>query len=468
MGSQPSTQTTVSKVELPEWVDKAAQQNLEIANQLAEKPYVGYDKPLTAGFNSTQQQALNNATANAGAWQSTLGNAINMSNPTAGYTSAMDKAAQTAALTGQYGQNMGAASGMIKGAMDPLNASTSVAQQGTQFQAPSFLQGDVSKYMNPYLTEVENRALDNQSRAFANATNQIGANAVSAGAFGGSRHGIAEGVAASENARSMGDLSAQLRAQGFDAASGLLQNDMTRAMQAEQMRQAAGSQLASNAGLQGQLGQTLGNQSALDQQTRDAAARTAAAIAQGQQDTRLQAGNQIGNLANMGNTMSNQNSALLAAMGGQQREITQAQLQEDYMKWKEKQDHDLQQLNLRLAAVGATPYGSTQTQQTTGAGGGNTGMSIFGSVLGMIPFLGGLSDETTKTDIKKLGKDEATGLNVYAFRYKGDPKTYPKSIGPMAQEVEKVAPELVREMGGKKVVNYGALGALGFGAGIRK
>jgi hypothetical protein len=60
-----------------------------------------------------------------------------------------------------------------------------------------------------------------------------------------------------------------------------------------------------------------------------------------------------------------------------------------------------------------------------------------------------------KTDIEKVGRDKETGLNMYAYRYKGDPKTYPKVVGPMAQDVEKKYPEQVREVAGRKAVNLG-------------
>lgn len=61
------------------------------------------------------------------------------------------------------------------------------------------------------------------------------------------------------------------------------------------------------------------------------------------------------------------------------------------------------------------------------------------------------SDQRDKTDIKELGIDPLTGLKMYAYRYKGDPKTYPKVVGPMAQDIE-AAGGPVREIGGHKVV----------------
>ncbi len=62
------------------------------------------------------------------------------------------------------------------------------------------------------------------------------------------------------------------------------------------------------------------------------------------------------------------------------------------------------------------------------------------------------SDERLKTDIQKLGKDPHSGLNIYAYRFKGDPKNYPKVAGPMAQEVEKKYPWMVVNVDGVKMI----------------
>jgi hypothetical protein len=46
---------------------------------------------------------------------------------------------------------------------------------------------------------------------------------------------------------------------------------------------------------------------------------------------------------------------------------------------------------------------------------------------------------------------------MYAYRYKGDPKTYPKVVGPMAQDIQKKVPSAVKKIGKRKVVNYSNL-----------
>jgi len=89
-----------------------------------------------------------------------------------------------------------------------------------------------------------------------------------------------------------------------------------------------------------------------------------------------------------------------------------------------------------------------QQQQQSQMMGGLFGLG--GQLLGAIP--GMISDRRDKTDVKRIGTDEPTKLPMYAYRYKGDPKSYPKVVGPMAQDIEKQYPGSVGEIGGHKVV----------------
>jgi hypothetical protein len=78
------------------------------------------------------------------------------------------------------------------------------------------------------------------------------------------------------------------------------------------------------------------------------------------------------------------------------------------------------------------------------AGGANLGAKLYSS------------DENDKTDITKLGEDE-NGQTLYAYRYRGDPKSYPKVVGPMAQDIEKKNPAAVKKIGKHKVVDAHAM-----------
>lgn len=85
----------------------------------------------------------------------------------------------------------------------------------------------------------------------------------------------------------------------------------------------------------------------------------------------------------------------------------------------------------------------------------NSKQAGIGSIFGGLAGLASLSDERAKKDIKRVG-------GLYEYRYKGEGKDAPKRIGVMAQEVEKIRPDVVvRGSDGLRRVDYGALFAAG-------
>lgn len=111
-------------------------------------------------------------------------------------------------------------------------------------QAGSFLQGDINAYMNPYTSGVINQAMQDNERNRVLQQQQMNAQAVGRGAFGGSRQAVME----AENARNFADTQARtasnLRAQGFESAANLMQNDMNRRMQADAANQGMDANVA--------------------------------------------------------------------------------------------------------------------------------------------------------------------------------------------------------------------------------
>ena len=408
--SAPSAQTVTQRTELPAWLEGVTQENLARADAISNRPYQPYQGQLTAGFAPEQEAAFQFAQAGVGATQPMFNQAF-----------------QTASDVAQY---------------NPMGVQASqIGFQGVN--APNFLQGDVSAYMNPFIQNVEDAALSRLQGATQTAVNRIGDQAVQARAFGGSRQGIAEGVALGEAARSAGELSANLRSQGFNQAAQLLQADQQRAMQAQLANQQAGltaSQVNAQQMLQSQqLNQQAGLQGA---------------------QQRLAAANQLAGLSTDFQRSRQLDAALLENIGAQRQAMQQSALDEAYARFQEQQNYPIEMLNLRLGATSATPYSTTQsgTQFVPRGNSFLQGLGTVGSaasgIAALAPLLG-FSDERMKTDIEKVGRDKETGLNMYAYRYKGDPKTYPKVVGPMAQDVEKKYPEQVREVAGRKAVNLG-------------
>ena len=144
----------------------------------------------------------------------------------------------------------------------------------------------------------------------------------------------------------------------------------------------------------------------------------------------------------------------LGQVGGQRRDIDR---EEALTPWSDLSRY------AGLITGTAAPY-KTTTQTTTG--GTDPFSTILGTALtlGAMPvtgggslagtFLGGLSDERAKMNMKKVGKTDG-GHNVYTYEYKDAPGI--KQMGVMAQEVEKKRPDAVHVYNQMRHVDYGKI-----------
>lgn len=255
---------------------------------------------------------------------------------------------------------------------------------------------DRGAYMNPFTDEVITRSLNDMDRSRQMAQAGLASNQIKDKTFGGSRSAISSALLDAETTRGAGDLAAKLRAQGFDTASGLMQSDLDRKM-------TAGTGFLSSA---------------------DAA-------------NKLRMGNFAG----------------LTGIGQANQQQQQRVLDDLKARFDEKQGFDDEKLNRLLSALGMSPYGKTENTKKTESGGGGTDFAQMGAgILSLLPALFALSDEREKKDKKKIGKDKKTGIDIYSYRYKGDKPNSHKTVGPMAQDVEKKIPGAVIEVAGKKLV----------------
>ena len=249
--SSPTPQVTNStqKVELPAWADAAAQRNIAQAQTVSENLATPYSGQRVADLTPGQLQNIQSLT-----------DAQGMSQPA--YNLAQLGAANV----------MGYAPQQVQGA--------DVA-------------GNISGFMNPYLGNVIAPALMALDVQRQNALNQIGDQATRAGAFGGSRQGIQEGVTNAAYGMQGATLAGNLLNQGYNNALGAAQNQAQLQQQANLANQNAGLQGA-NLNLQGAqgLGQlaSSGQQSYLQSLQSGAAAQ---AQLQAQQQAQLDAARQL-------------------------------------------------------------------------------------------------------------------------------------------------------------------------------
>ena len=277
----------------------------------------------------------------------------------------------------------------------------SLAQQGAlagTAGAGTIAGTNLAPYTNPYEQQVIQAT---QADILRNA--QIGSNALDyqagrAGAFGGSRHGVALGEFGKGVMQNLGSQTAAMRQQGYQNAQAMAQQDIQN-----RMLQAA------------QLG-NLGQQS----------------FGYGQQ---IQSG--------------------LAQQGQAQQALQQAMIDAAKAQYAGYQNAPVSSLGYVSAALGATPVPMSSTQQTTGGTQRQPGLFDY-LTLGATAF--GNSDVRLKESIKKVG-ELANGIGIYTWKWTKEAIEAGKSSsmlkGVLAQEVRKVLPEaVIVDKDGYMKVNY--------------
>ncbi|MBP2301578.1 tail fiber domain-containing protein [Azospirillum picis] len=309
---------------------------------------------------------------------------------------------------------------------------------GTTFSARDVAAGqlkdtNLNDYMNPYIGNVVNTTSQAINRQNQIALQNVGSQAMSQGAYGGSRQGVAQ----AETNRAYGDTLAQTTANlyntGYTTAQQAALSDITNRLTADRANQSKDLSLgqlrlsAEQANQAKDLSEGQLKLSAAGQMAQSATARNNALL--GQQNYDL-----------------NRAGALLGT-GGQQQANAQQQLDSQYEQYLRSIGYPVEMLKVRQIPLGGS-LPSTQTSSGGGSGGAQT-MQTVGSLALAAASL--FSDRRVKTDIRRVGALD-NGLAVYAYRYAWGG---PVHIGVMADEVEAVRPAAVSETPeGIKMVNY--------------
>jgi hypothetical protein len=336
--SAPSAQTVTNKTELPQWVQEAGQKNLAAAYDVSANMIGPYEGQRVAGITPATENIVGNITQNAA-----------MSQPAFAY------AQQLAAQAGGY-QPMQVQAGYA-------TPQVQTAPSSPQVQAGQLSQTDLAQYMNPYTKSVLETSLDVLNQQRQTGLNQAYDAAIKAKAFGGSRQAIQEGVVNAAAQQQAGQLAAQLMAQNYGQAQSAAQADITRAMEAQRLNQATAS---------GDLGRILEAQRLNQLAASGDITRAMEAQRLNQQaglsgaQLGIQGASTLGQLAGTGQEayLTGQTGALTAQSLLQAQQ--QAQLDAAQQAYREAQQFPIQQLQIPIQALGATPYGSTKTE--TGPG----------------------------------------------------------------------------------------------------
>lgn len=422
----PQQQQTSSSTtnQLPQWVQDAGKANYDLATQIGNS-MMGqfYQGPRVADMNNGQLNAINALNQNVGFTNAGYNNAMNAGN-NAVNQSGTNVNNSINGLNGQVGQvykdiNLGP---------NPAQNAMNWLQHATQYQpnqvtAQSVPQGDINAYMNPFTKNVIDASMATMNQQKQQDLNSNASNAMAAKAFGGSRDAIQNAVLQGQYGMNAGNLAANLNSQNYNQALGALQQDQAKNLQAQLANQSAGLQnlglginAASNAGQMGltNQGQNLqasqyNNSNALaNQQNNISALQNAGALGISQGNLGLQNAQLQGQLT--GQQQSDYLNSINAALQGsgmlqnqRQNEINAAQQQ-----YQDAWNSYINPLNLRMQALGMTPYNTSST--STGSSFGLQGQAY--QPTSSSPFMGALGGGLAGAQFGPWGAAAGAGLGL--------------------------------------------------------
>jgi len=255
---------------------------------------------------------------------------------------------------------------------------------------------DIAQYQNPFTQQVIDATQADILRGATQGINALDYQAGRAGAFGGSRHGVALGELGTGVAQQLAQTSAGLRQAGFQQAQQAAQSDIQNRLSQANLGLGAAAQL-------GALGQqSFGYGSAIQQQ--------------------------------------------IAAQGQQQQAMEQALIDAAKAQFAGYTGAPQTGLGYVSQALGATTVPTSTTQQK------QPGLFDYLTLAASAA-----SDESLKTDIKLIGKLK-NGIELFSWKWNAKAKALGVSgetRGVMAQRIQKIIPEAVlRHADGYLMVDY--------------
>jgi hypothetical protein len=243
------------------------------------------------------------------------------------------------AAQGIKGAGMGTAAGM---AYNP--SQVGVAGQSATVTPQTLAGTNMQPYTNPYDDAVVKANEADILRGAQIGMNNLQGQAQAAGAFGGSRHGVAMGEIGRDTVSQLAQASAGLRQAGFQNAQNMALQDIGNNFQGQLANQQAGMGDISN-----RMQADLANQQA--------------GLAGAQQ--RLGAANQLGQVANLGFNMGQTVNNNLAMQGAQQQAMQQALFDAAQRQFRGYTGQGANTLGYVNQALGQTPNVGTTTKQET-------------------------------------------------------------------------------------------------------
>lgn len=319
-------------------------------------PYTGQ---LTAGFTPTQIAAQNKVAGIA-------------NDPTYGATNNSVIGAVSGVMNNPVAVG-GAINGTIKS--NPVTSSNVTAGM--------LADTDLTPYLNPYTNSVINTTISDNERAREIQQAADARTAAAAGAFGGSRSGVAAAQTNEAYDRNTASLLAGLNQANYTNAQGAASTDIGNRLTADTLNannKLTADQFNSGQDLTAQQNSFANNLAADNQYF------TQGVTANNQT---LDAANGLLGASNNALTTATNQAGLLSSVGDAQQAQNQTELSNAYAAWSQGQQLTLEQQQMLNAALGLVP--AQQTVTSSGNSNGTTQTSSSGGLTGILGGLGSLA-----------------------------------------------------------------------------
>ena len=348
----PDYKETVSGTTLPGFVAAGGKELYEQARELSKSPFPQFQGERIATFGTDAEGDPQRMTQREREGLDLLASG------TTPFQTILDDATTMAGTLGQ-GENL---------RFTPTDTDTLI---GDAFVAPDFDTERAGQYQDVFQTSID-PAIEELNRQRQLQQRQNAADAIRAGAFGGSRLGVREGLTDAEMARAGSDLRRQAGRDALQFASQRFDTD--RAFDAGRFDAERAARFAGEG--ERRAGFTT------DEQARLAGFETDEA-------SRLRASETLSALAPLAQGLSEQAASGMITAGQAERELDQRALDMAYQDFLAQQQFPFEMLNFALGALQGIPYETLTRQQATG----NQFMqqpSIYGQTLGGLGSLASL------------------------------------------------------------------------------
>ena len=337
-GGGGTTESTSYQTNLPEYAEPYYKELMARTQEESIQPFQPYGGDRIAGFSDTQQQAQQGivgmqAPESLGQAESTLGEVG-------------QSALQQSYDPTQFGTQYQAS---------PYESGYQASQFDPGYEAGTFDAETAEQYMDPYMRQVIDTQKREARQEFERSRAGTAAEAVQAGAFGGSRFGVREAEMESEYLDRLGDIEAQGMQQAyqqgreqFGAEQAMQQQEAQMGMSAQQQEEAARQQQEQFAQAAEQMTeedrQFAANMAQQVATSQEAANQFAAQYGQEGLQTALQTAQAQQNLGQTQQQLEQARLQAQQAVGEQEQRLAQAELDQAYNDFVNARDYERQQL----------------------------------------------------------------------------------------------------------------------------